>query len=321
MTSLVDRYVYTALRRVPEGQRTDIDRELRASIDDAIDARVEAGEPRDAAVEATLLELGDPDRLADGYADRSNYLIGPDLFGAWRRMLTLLLSIVLPIVVVVTAVVQLVTDPDVGKVIGGAIGVILNVGVHMTFWVTLVFVILECTRAGLGTVWRLEDLPKYELRHMSVTDLAANLVWPVLLIAALVLQQFTFTDEPVLDPANWSSWWPLLIVMVALRGAYAVGVFRYGWSMRTTVVNAALVVLTSGPIVYLLATDRFFNPAYDGFARVATGDAKGWITTTVIIVVVLTALWEVADAAIRARRAQRGLPTKVPGTGGSYTFN
>lgn len=30
MTSLVDRYVYTALRRVPEHQPADIDRELRA---------------------------------------------------------------------------------------------------------------------------------------------------------------------------------------------------------------------------------------------------------------------------------------------------
>ena len=33
-----------------------------------MDARVDAGEERDAAVEATLTELGDPDRLADGYA-------------------------------------------------------------------------------------------------------------------------------------------------------------------------------------------------------------------------------------------------------------
>jgi hypothetical protein len=43
--NLVDRYVYTALRRVPEQQRADIDRELRASIDDAVDARIEAASP------------------------------------------------------------------------------------------------------------------------------------------------------------------------------------------------------------------------------------------------------------------------------------
>ena len=86
MTSLVDRYVYTALRRVPEQQRADIDRELRASIEDAVDARVDAGEEHDAAVTATLTELGDPDRLADSYAGRPGYLIGPALFTPWRRL-------------------------------------------------------------------------------------------------------------------------------------------------------------------------------------------------------------------------------------------
>ena len=28
--------------------------------------------------------------------------------------------------------------------------------------------------------------------------------------------QFTFTDKPVLDPANWTFWWPALIVLFAV---------------------------------------------------------------------------------------------------------
>ncbi|GIE94426.1 permease prefix domain 1-containing protein [Paractinoplanes rishiriensis] len=320
MTSLVDRYVYTALRRVPEGQRADIDRELRASIDDAVDARVEAGDTHDAAVQAALRDLGDPDRLADSYAGRAGYLIGPELYPVWRRLLRLLLTIVLPIVVGVTVFVQLLNDPEIGAVIGSVISVILNVGVHMAFWTTLVFVVIERTghgRTELRTTWTPDDLPQYEPRHMSVTDLAANLVWPVLLIAALVLQQFTFTAEPVLNPANWTFWWPFLIVMVALRGAYSVWIYRSGRSRLTAVVNAALVLLTSGPMVWLLATDRFFNPEYTGFAEIGTGDAKNWITVTVITVIVLTSLWDIADGVIRARR---GLPAPVPGTGNTYNF-
>src|SRR4051812_19221227 len=108
MTSLVDRYVYTALRRVPEQQRADIDRELRASIEDAIEARVDAGETAELATESALLELGDPDRLADRYADRPNYLLGPKLFPVWRKLLVTLYSTVLPIVVAVAVVIQLI---------------------------------------------------------------------------------------------------------------------------------------------------------------------------------------------------------------------
>ncbi len=42
--TLTDRYVYAVTRSLPESQRADIDKELRASIADAVDARVEAGD-------------------------------------------------------------------------------------------------------------------------------------------------------------------------------------------------------------------------------------------------------------------------------------
>ncbi len=323
-TTLVDRYVYTALRRVPVQQRSDIDRELRASIDDAVDARIEAGEERDAAIERTLTDLGDPDKLADSYAGRPNFLIGPELYPVWRRSLLMLLTTVLPIVVAVACIIELFADDvTVGNVIGAGIGAILTVGVHMVFWTTLGFWIVERTGAGkddLKTTWSLKDLPRYEAGVLSRGALAANLVWPGVLIAALVLQQFTFTDEPLLDPANWSFWWPALIVLFALKGAWAFWVYRVGaWTRPIAAVNAALAVATSGVAVYLLASDHFFNPAFTGFAD-ADIDLQGWVSVAVIAATVLGGLWDIVDVTLKAERARKGQPAKVPGTGGSYNF-
>ena len=42
-TTLTDRYVWAATRSVPEGQRTDLERELRERIGDATDALVQTG--------------------------------------------------------------------------------------------------------------------------------------------------------------------------------------------------------------------------------------------------------------------------------------
>ena len=42
-STLTDRYIDAAMRTVPEKQRADLAAELRASIDDQIDARVESG--------------------------------------------------------------------------------------------------------------------------------------------------------------------------------------------------------------------------------------------------------------------------------------
>ena len=44
MTDLTDRYLGAALGGVPSGKRSDVERELRSSIADAIDDRTAAGE-------------------------------------------------------------------------------------------------------------------------------------------------------------------------------------------------------------------------------------------------------------------------------------
>jgi hypothetical protein len=322
MTNLIDRYVYTALRRVPEKQRADIDWELRASIDDAVDARMDSGQPRDAAIEQTLLELGAPDRLADGYADRPQYLIGPELFDVWRRLLTMLLTVVLPIVVTVAVVAQVLDEPAIGPAIGEAVSTAITVAVHLAFWTTAVFAILErtgVTSAGMRRTWTLDDLPAYEPGSPTSGQLAANLLWPVLLAVALILQQFTFTEVPVLDPDNWSFWWPYFIAVLLLECGYAVWLYRRGaWSHTVTAVNAVLAVLFTAPLVWLLVNDRFFNPEFIERLDWGTIDPLAWLTRIIVVVAVLTAIWDVAEVAVRAERARRGLPTQVPGTGG-YT--
>jgi hypothetical protein len=322
---LVDRYVFTALRRVPEQQRSDIDRELRASIDDAVDARVEAGASPEAAIEQTLLELGDPEKLADSYANRPNFLIGPELYGAWRRIMKMLFTIVLPIVVIVVAVVQLFEDDvTVGKVIGAAVTTAITLAAHLAFWTTGVFAIIERTGVGqaeLKRTWTLADLPRYEQGVLTRIELGANLVWPVLLIAALVLQQFTFSDEPLLDPANWSFWWPALIVLIALKAVWVLWVYRLGkWTRAAAVANAALGLVTGAVLVYLLASDSFFNPAFSGFDG-AEIDLTGWVSLATIVGVVLSTLWDIFDIGRKAEQSRKGLPLKVPGSGNTYNYS
>ena len=145
MTTLTDRYVDATLRRLPSRQRPDIERELRASIADAVDDRVSAGEDPADAENAVLTELGDPARLAAGYADRPLHLIGPALFLDYTRVLTTLLATVVPIVAVVIAIVRVFEDADLGSIVGGTIGAAITTAVHIAVWVTLLFAVLERT--------------------------------------------------------------------------------------------------------------------------------------------------------------------------------
>src|SRR5882672_5085367 len=105
-TSLTDRYVDATLRRLPGRQRPDIEKELRASIADAVDDRLVAGSDPAEAERAVLTELGDPARLASGYADRPLQLIGPALYLDYTRLLGALLATVVPAVAMAIAIVR-----------------------------------------------------------------------------------------------------------------------------------------------------------------------------------------------------------------------
>ncbi len=87
-------------------QRTDVERELRSSIADAVEDRIAAGEQRVAAERAVLEGLGEPTRLAAGYTGRPLYLIGPDVFPVYRHILRTLVSVVVPIVAAVLITVE-----------------------------------------------------------------------------------------------------------------------------------------------------------------------------------------------------------------------
>jgi len=76
VSSSDDRYVTAAVRQVPDKHRQDVEQELRASIADDIDARVDLGEPPADAEYAALKQLGDPALLAVSYADQTTSLIG-----------------------------------------------------------------------------------------------------------------------------------------------------------------------------------------------------------------------------------------------------
>src|SRR5262245_9072215 len=194
-STLTDRYVWAVLRQVPSDQRKELEPEVRALVADAIEARA-ADDPADAgtAERAALAELGDPTALAARYTDRSLALIGPALYPEWRRLLTLLLPIVPPIVgVVVLGADVLSGSPPLHAILAG-VGTGLSVAIQMTFWITLVFAVIERTvgTTGVEHRWSPDDLPDLPVEgRIGVVEFVATIVFDVLVIAALLWVQLS----------------------------------------------------------------------------------------------------------------------------------
>ncbi|WP_137843077.1 permease prefix domain 1-containing protein [Microbacterium sp. 2FI] len=318
-TTFTDRYVDAAMRTVPESQRADLAAELRASIDDQIDARVDNGESRDAAERAVLTDLGDPDKLAAGYTDRPLHLIGPKYYLDWWRLLKLLLWIVLPAAAFGVALAQTLEGESFGAIMGTLWVTLLSVGVHLCFWTTLVFVIVErsgAARAEFGT-WSVDSLPEPRPRGVGFGDMIASLVFLAIAAGAIIwdltigfVPSFV-TDAgaplPFLNPGLWPWWIAGLFVLMAFEATLAVVVYLVGrWTPALAVFNTLLALAFAVPALFLLAQGQLLNPE---FFPAVIGDEGAEVAAIVNVVfgfgIAGIALWDIIDVIIKTVRDRR----------------
>lgn len=321
-STLTDRYIDAAMRTVPEKQRADLSAELRASVADQIDARVESGEAREAAERAVLIELGDPDALAAGYTDRPLHLIGPRYYLLWWRLLRMLLWIVPPLAAFGIALGQALSGAPIGEVIGSTVVGVMGVVVYLCFWTTLVFAILErntgkspleknaLTKDGPWAAWNIDQLPEPRESGARLSDLIGMIAYLVLVAAAILWDLLVGfvpgTQLSFLDPGLWPWWIAGLLVLMALEIALLYRVYRAGrWTYRLATVNAVLTAAFAIPAIWLLTQNRLLNPEF--FPTLVPEDGAQVSQILAIITgfgIALFAVWGIVDAFLKARRAR-----------------
>jgi hypothetical protein len=319
MTSLTDRYVHVTVKELDDGQRHDVEQELRGTIEDMVDARLDTGAAgsREEAERAVLLELGDPMRLAAEYTGRPLHLIGPAVYPEWRRLVTVLLWTVVPLVTLVNLVLRLFIDDvaseGVGPAFGSAAWLGVQVALHVVFWTTLTYALVERSQPGKALLaWDPDQLPKDDDRSVGVGETVSTIVMLVLVGLALIWQQTSSPLRvegeavPVLDPALWSGWIPFLLVVVAAQIVVALAVFRARrWTWRLAGIAAGLDVLAGAAVLWLLHTGQLLNPAF-----VDAMVANGWtsverdLTLGLTVGIVVVVVWEHA-ATMRRIHASR----------------
>jgi uncharacterized membrane protein YiaA len=319
-SSLTERYLDAALRGVPAKQRDDVARELRSSVADAVEDRVAAGEDPVAAETSVLEGLGDPTRFAAGISGRPLYLIGPDLFVEYRRLLALLLGIVVPIVGVVAAAVSLSEGGDwIGALVAGLVGA-LTVAVHLCFWVTLTFALIERADSARDARleiskaagrWTVDHLPAPESTRISAGEVVGEVLTTLLTIGAMfLLLGFSITGSsgesiPLLAPDIWSITIPILIAILASIAGVQVVVYLVGrWTMPLAIAFTVLEIAFAVPIIVLALTGQVINPAFaEEIGWPPLADGTGVVMLSIAAGVFLVTAYEIFDAWRRARRA------------------
>lgn len=315
MTTLTDRYISQVVRALPERQRADIEAELRGMIADGIDDRLERGQDASAAEREILTELGAPVRLAASYSDRQLALIGPELYVDYVRVLKLLLSTVVPLWLLVVGITSFMGGSGILAAIGAALSSAVQMAVAIAFFATLVFAIVDRSprlRARRAVAWDPRSLPEAVNKRSYWWELVGGMIFFVVIAAGLIVAQ-TVAAVPAPDGTRIgpiaSELWASGMLSVAFLFAVAsisfhISAYYTGWSVGTAIATTVLGILFVVPTVWLAASGRLFNAEY--FAAVGWPDGAQFVSTVVIVVVLVLALMDSVDAWAKAARARRG---------------
>ncbi|GAA1312427.1 permease prefix domain 1-containing protein [Brachybacterium tyrofermentans] len=311
-TSLTERYIGATVASLPPTAQEDVRAELEGSIADAVDARLDQGEDPGDAERAVLTELGDPAALAAGYADRPLHLLGPRYYLAWKQLLKILLMIVPACAVVGVALAQVIAGASVGAVIGQAVGVGVTATMHLFFWVTLVFVLLERTGADTGPGWTVDQLREPTSTGTGRADLIASLILAAAGAGALLWDHFLGffrvdgVSLPILHPGLWPWAMAGLLALIALEAVLAVMLFANGrWSVRLAVLNTVLAVLAMTLVLTLLGNGLLLNPDFLQTVFIDNGvepDSMRVLGILTWFMLVGIPVWDILDGWLKTRR-------------------
>jgi hypothetical protein len=288
--SLIERYVAEVGRHLPEKDRSDIENEIRTMVDDMIEERGRSAVSIEKVVTETLEEIGDPRLLAAQYAPPKRYLIGPEWYEGYLKILQSILFTALPVIAAVMFVLTLTNDPlDFIGAAGKAVESVFNVGVQILFWVTLVFFFLE--RSGErpddlpksdSRQWTIAQLPEMpRKRQISVAETVINISMLLFLLIWLALpfalDRFQGNPLPVpfLHPNLWNFWLPVFFVIMGLTLIHEVFKLKVGnWTPALTITNVLLGLVSILYLVGLVTTQDVINPEFLAQLDRSTGSAE-----------------------------------------------
>ncbi|MGG3804246.1 HAAS signaling domain-containing protein [Metabacillus fastidiosus] len=323
--NLIEVYIQEVTRRLPEKNRDDIALELRSTIEDML-----PDDYNEEDVKAILEKLGNPVTLASRYRDRPMHLIGPRYFDVYVT----LLKMILPIATVISLISiipeyfidyhgeEAVTNV-VLNIIGLSIWGIIEVGIQVFFWLTLMFAILERTDKGRDEhpltaslkKWTPDDLKNIayipKKKAISKFEVFGSLMWTAIwatiyFYAHHLLGVYEGDGNglefvtPSLNQEVLLQYWPIVLVVIGLEIALALYKLIKGqWTKKMAISNTVLQLIATVGLIVILLNPNLLNKDFITYMMdlftVTNNQLQTWIVGGGILIFIICAAISVFD--------------------------
>lgn len=312
---LIERYIYAVIKDLPESERADVERELRANIDDML-----AQNYSEENIKRILEELGDPEILADEYRGAKRYLIGPKYYSKYIKILKLVTCIAAAVIGAITLFSVLIKQPPAGQLVDYIIDAIVTVlqaivsaAAGTAIWVTVIFAIIEKSDAKMNRgikPWTIEKLPPKPAKTAKISrgEVIVSIIFNMLWIGILVLSpdiigiyQTGYGMTPLFNTVILQHFMPLILILSGFGIFIGIVKFIYGrWNGQIAVLNLIMNLLNMFTVVILLRNDLLFNPAFlqrlAAIFHVQLSAVNSGKTIFIWFIIVMTIIGSIADS-------------------------
>lgn len=289
MDNLIERYVYDVARRLPEKDREEVKKELRANIYDML-----PNGATEEQIKKILYELGSPAALAEQYRQKPRYLISPAYYDEYVRLLKWVLPLVGVIVMVIGFAVGAFDAVKAGSenyalVFGSILSKGFSMGISAAFyalvWTTVGFVIAERSgeksKQSCENGWKIEDLPEVQKNEKAGIPLSESVVELILLILfaifgllfctgqlpfAMVIFEDGFHFTSIFSASFLALCVPAILVSLVLGVIEAVAKIRNRrWSPFVCAAVVANALVGMAMSLYLINRPNMFSAEFQDF--------------------------------------------------------
>jgi len=320
--NLIDKYIAEVGKYLPRQSRSDIEAEIRSTLEDMLEERKQPqGAVDDAMIVELLKEYGAPRKVAESYIG-PRYLIGPRMYPIFEMVTRIVVAVLFALALAglgIGLARSSLTGPEFLKTVGeSALGLLS--GLITAFGnIVLVFAILERTLPAKEFEKETEDWNPADLANEPDPDrvkFGEQIVGIFFLFLFLVIFNlypgvigFGFFNEsdwvlisPVLTEAFFA-YLPWLNILALLQIVFSVYLLRQGvWNTGLRILNIVLelagialaVVMLRGPALVALTSEQLANTPLAESEPVFTTVAN-LIPTLVLTIVIIVSSIEVAQ--------------------------
>ena len=328
--NLIELYIYEVTRRLPEKTREDIALELQSTIEDMLPDHYSEED-----IKHVLTNLGSPAKLASNYKGQHNYLIGPPIYDTYMSTIKL----VIPWAIVITFLVHLIDSIFVftsgGALLSALISFftttlvhVISVVLHVLFWVTLSFIIVERTgglKINIIPEWTPEDLKQIRIipkeKDIPLKDILISIIGTAFLsivffnadrLAGIYQSmengQLTFI-MPIFNQETLLAFWPIVILLVIMQVALLIYKWKLRkWTIPLAIVNLIIIVIATLVVIMIAKSPNLLNTEFLHYLANVLNMSSLKITVlcnnilmVTIFIIVITHIYEIYNSFRKAK--------------------